>query len=144
MNVKAEKWLVDDSESYKIVEFRKCCDKIVEYSNIRLTNECSDDTWECVYSAFFVRETFDCEGFTTTEYDTIHFCPFCGEKIIVEIVKTIDKTDLYNALKKGSDFLCKEYNKTDSISRQREINKEVQEIRKEIDSLLNSDGFPMC
>jgi len=143
MLIKAEKWLIDDSESYKIVRFNKCCDRMLEYCNTRLSNAYDSEVGMCVYSVVITREEpVAYEDFTTTEEDVIHYCPFCGEKIVIDIVNVLDQTAVYNSLKNESDLLCKKYNKTDSISEQRAINEEVQEIRKTINYLWANDNFP--
>ena len=142
MRVEVEKWVFGGSESYKIIKFDRCCEKILSYPDIFLCRE-GDCTTLNEYSVNIRQEVpIPYENGTWSEYETITFCPFCGEKIIVSVVGEVDKSELLQALEGQREVAHKAMDKTDSISERRKFEKERQRLDTEINAIYESDDFP--
>lgn len=144
MEIKIEKWITEDGNSYKILKIEKCCDKILKSSNITLNSEFSeDDTYEDEkgYSVKLIRKETDYEGYTDYFYETIRFCPFCGKSIGIQIVNEVDKTDEYKTLTNEREILWKKCCKTDSRKKEQELREKVRELDNKINKILEDDDL---
>jgi hypothetical protein len=151
MKIKVEKWIVDGTISYKIVSIDKCCDKLVNSSLTSINTaydryQCYDYGNDNIYSVKLINieSTYDSEDrdyYNETNYEEIEFCPWCGEKIEIEIVNTINKTDEYKVLQQKRDILWGKCRKTDSKNKEQELLKQVRELDVEINDMLTSDDF---
>jgi DNA-directed RNA polymerase beta' subunit len=146
MNIKVEKWIVDDCISYKIINIDKCCDKLINRKNISVNTEY--DEYEAYdkqdYSVKLIRGESVCDGdydYMDYYYETIEFCPFCGEKIIIEVINEINKTNEYKSLREQRELLWNKCKKTDSKKKYEELYKQVSELDNSINYLLMSDDF---
>lgn len=144
MRIKISKWCFDDTHSYKIKSLTECCDKIMNSNVITLVEdyENGDDSdysvklREINYEYDSYDDTYD--DYTT--YESIKYCPFCGEKIYIEIVEVIDKDKEYSELTQLRDELWNKYKKTDSIKKSNKLQQEVRELDKKINELyMNND-----
>lgn len=138
MNLKVEKWTIDDDINYKILELEKCCDKLINSKNIDLYADYYDDY---DYSVNLIREERDYDEYSEFDYEKIKFCPFCGELIIIEIVNEVDKTNEYKILKEERDISWKKCCKTDSKKKEGELRQRVWELDKNINKLLGNDSL---
>lgn len=150
MNIKVEKWIIDDSVSYKILDIEKCCNEIINSKNISINTEYDENETYVgdnpEYSVKIVRaeERWDGEdgySYFDNYYETIKFCPFCGQEIFIEVVNEVDKTEEYKPLREERDVLWKKCWKTDSKKKESELRKQVNELDNRINSMLASDNF---
>jgi len=139
MKIEVEKWTFEDCVSYKMINFVRCCDKIDKFPCICLDNQSEPEIRDFSYGAFI--KTLEYPE-TKTTYHKIDCCPFCGEKIEVEIPKKTNKNNEYKLLKTERYLLTKERMATDSISKMNEINEKIRKIDEEIDYFYKSDDFP--
>lgn len=142
MNIKVEKWEFDGKRSYKILELTKCCDKITKSEVVTLRDEYEngDD------SDYSVKLIEDQEAVLSGDddwysYERINFCPFCGEKIDIEIVNTIDKTEEYLELKQDRSELWEKCRKTDSKKKESQLREQIYELDKKINEMYVNDNF---
>ena len=144
MNIKVEKWEFDGERSYKILELTKCCDKITKSNVVTLTEdyENGNDTDYSVKLADMRIQWVDFDDWDEYyTYERINFCPFCGEKIDIEIVNTIDKTEEYLELKLQRDGFWAKANKTDSRKREATLREQAYELDKKINEFHINDNF---
>ena len=76
-----------------------------------------------------------------TDNYPIRFCPHCGEKIGISVVKEIDVSDKYKELTKQRDEPWKKCQKTDSKRKEFELRKQVGKLDKQIDSFYWLDEW---
>ena len=141
MKIKVEKWTFDGSKSYRIVQAEKCCDEILNSETVVLNYEYEndDDTDYCVKLVKGEWEYYS-ENYDYT-YEKIKYCPFCGSKIEIEIVNTVDKTEEYFELKEKRKTLWSKCNKTDSKRESEELRIEVGILDSKINAMYNNDGL---
>lgn len=143
MKIEAEKWIIDDMESYKILNITKCCDKLIKSENICLNSQYDEHEFydNAEYSMKLQRDQNDYDGDLITYYEKIDYCPFCGEKIQIEFTKEVDKTEEYNKLEAERSELNTKYRNTDSIRKRDKINEKLRELNAKLNSMLSSDGI---
>lgn len=148
MNIQVEKWIFDGVASYHILNIEKCCDELIEDEDfITINNELSlNQNNKEDYSAK-IRNNYDtydgwddCHSIESN-YKTIKYCPFCGEKINIEIVNTIDKTEEYKKLTNERDELNEKRRKTDSKKEETELYVKIKILDKQINALYYNDSF---
>lgn len=137
MKIKLGKWIVDkenEEYSYHIVDINKCCDKLINSPIITFGVDTKDS-----YSASMYQE-WECDfGYDYID-EEIQYCPFCGEKIEIEIVNTIDKEDDYNRLYDSIKDLLRKRNSCDNIGKRDEIQQEICSINQKIHEMITSDS----
>lgn len=151
MKIKVEKWITDDNKSYKILSIEKCCDKLI---NSRITSintaydryQCYDYGNDNIYSVKLIdnENEYDSEDggyYNETSYEEIQYCPWCGSRIEIEIINTINKTEEYLALRKERDSLWDKCRKTDSKNKECKLKEQVRALDIQINNLLTSDDF---
>lgn len=151
MEIKVEKWIVDGNVSYKIVSIDKCCDKLV---NSRITSintaydryQCYDYGNDNIYSVKLIDDEneYDSEDggyYNETSYEEIQYCPWCGSRIEIEIINTINKTEEYKSLQKERDLLWDKCRKTDSKKKGQDLQEQVRLLDIQINNMLISDDF---
>ena len=74
-------------------------------------------------------------------YFQINHCPFCGEKIEIEIVEEVYVTEEYYNLVSERDKFHKKWCDCDSIKRKRELENLWREYDKKINEFYLSEGF---
>jgi formate dehydrogenase maturation protein FdhE len=147
MKIKVGKCIVHnkfgDHESYKIINIERCCDKLINSKNISLNTKYDEyenyDIQE--YSVKLIRNEEGYDEYRDTFYEKINYCPFCGSKIIIEIVNEVDKTEEYKNLEKEREALWKKCCKTDSKKKAQILNQQVRELDGKINNILDSDDF---
>ena len=147
MKIKVEKWITDGTISYKIISIEKCCDKLID-SKVTSINtaydryQCYDYGNDYIYSVKLVQEEYDYDGYIDETYnEEINYCPWCGSRIEVEIVNTIDKTEEYKTLQQKRNELWKKCCNTDSKNKECKLKEQVRALDIQINNLLTSDDF---
>ena len=153
MKIKVEKWITGEYEndiSYKIKSIEKCCDKLTNSNNISINSEyCEGDNSydDNSYSVKLVRkeeEQEPYENYTNTcyYYEKIDYCPFCGNKIEVEISdKVVDKQEDLNQLEIERQETWDKCRKTDSKTKEHEFQQQVYELDNKMNSIHTNDDF---
>lgn len=139
MKIEVSKWIFDDTCAYKIKSLTKCCDEIINSDVITLANdyENGDDSDYSVKlrDVNYEYDSYDGDYYDYTTYESIQYCPFCGERIDVKIVEIIDKNDEYLELTQTREELWDKYKKTDSIKKSNKLQLEVRELDKKINEI---------
>ena len=118
MKVEIIKQNLGDEVSYKYKPMSFCCDELARSPVIELVAGEYDATENYISEPQFCIADYDEwteweEDFKQDNYYQIKFCPFCGEKIEIEIIKEEDlrrkvrelenKLDYYNELRKYNE-----------------------------------------
>ena len=131
--------------SYRDTNIATCCGRMEKSPCIILNNSYDAMAKQSSYSVKLIETESHSDyegGFDTDEdYYKIDYCPFCGSRIIVEIVKQEDKTALYVELKNKRDEMWKECQMTDSKSKAEDLRQDVRRLDKEIEDFYMSEGF---
>jgi len=145
MHIKVEEWEIEDSSSFKILKINKCCDRFLKSKNIVINKEWDEldenfDYENPRYSVKLERRDFVDEDFGDEYfYETIDFCPFCGEEIIIDVTIIVDKTKEYNLLTKKRELLNNKRRKTDSKKKCEEYDSQIRELDRQINNINTSD-----
>lgn len=150
MKIELIKLKFNDTCSYKYKPFEHCCDEIQNDKAIVFTGEDlvhSNDCWDdgryvprfCASHTEIIT-SYEDEWEKTDNYP-IQFCPYCGEKIEIEVVDEIDVSDKYNELSKQRDELWKKCQRTDSKKREVELRERVGKLDKQINGLYLLDEW---
>lgn len=147
MNIEVEKWILNDSEdvSFHVVKIDKCCDKLLNNEEyIDLTDEIDEgNEYTSNYKFKLQRDEEEYLGDginnTTTYYKSIEYCPYCGKRINIKVIRTVDITDRMKELYKQKDILLKKLNNTDSIKGVRKLRESISNINNKMDSMYMSD-----
>lgn len=144
MKIKIEKWIFDDTCSYKVKSIKKCCAEILDSNLIDLVYD-YDNEDDTDYSVKLIDRRHEYDGYDKdyydyTVYENIYYCPFCGEKIEIEIVSVINKNKEYCELKNQRTSLYYKYNETDSIKKRDILREQVRELDNKINEFhINGD-----
>lgn len=117
------------------MDINKCCDKLINSSIIVFGTNSGD-----AYSASMYQE-LECDFGYDYINEEIQYCPFCGKKIEIEIVNTIDKEDDYNRLYDSIKDLLRKRNSCDSIRKRDEIQQEICSINQKIQEMITNDSI---
>ena len=147
MKIEVEKIMFDNNEEvqYKIVNVDECCDEIlnnsdyVDISGDNYTEEIENDLDN--YNVKISNSYETSNELIVTNYKTIKYCPFCGEKIEIIIVNTVDKNEEYNKLQKERDRLNDKRRNTDSKKEEQELNEIIYNLDNKINSFYDNDDF---
>ena len=139
----------DDTHSYKYKPFKYCCDEIQNDKAIVFTCEDINDIGgEYKDDGNFIPQICTSHTEVITSYEDeweqtdnypIRFCPHCGEKIGISVVKEIDVSDKYKELTKQRDELWKKCQTTDSKKEEHELRKQVRKLDDQI-----NDFYELC
>lgn len=142
MKINVEKLITDKENneySYHIIELEKCCDKLINSPNITITTDYDES-----YSVKLIQNEHDWDEdghWDNTYYEEIQYCPFCGEKTEIEIVKEVNMEDKYNELSKIQSNLIYKRNHTDSKKKEHELQNKINLINRDLNEMLRSDDF---
>lgn len=145
IRIKVEKWTFDGSTSYKIIDIEKCCDEIQNNPLIDFHAEGfenSDDEYgvalceTCTYPEPW-------EDYYTTDYRyyKINRCPFCGNRISVEVAEEFDKTVEYKELEAEVYGIRKKINSCDSKKKTHEFEVEFRKKNNALDSYYKNGSI---
>jgi len=147
MKIKANRILFDDGEecSYKVVSIEKCCDEIIGDVPIELNKEYSYENDNCDYSVKLIKTELNYEYDDSPDfedfYHNINYCPFCGEKIEINIVEEINMSEKYGELCNERNAVNIERRNVDSKKKEAELNGIIRKLDKEINEFWKSDGL---
>lgn len=120
--------------SYKILNLRKCCDEIlggdVELNGDEIDYERNED---------YIHLAFTYEGECELYYKSIEFCPFCGEKIFVEIVDYEDATKMIQSWWNIWSFIHHNLDKIPDYDEKIQYKRAMSNISDEIESYSTTD-----
>lgn len=159
MKIDVEKWMVRSKKtqlmnivSYKVLNKEFCCDGIkclpvdLHYTcpeNIDLYELNEDDNG--LRFGLMLDELYTWyDGDDTQEdirYYLIDYCPMCGEKIEIDIIREIDKTDEHSNLKSQYEEMHNKWIKCDSKKKSRELERQWREIDKVINEFYKTDSI---
>lgn len=146
MKIDLIKLKFNDTCSYKYKPFKYCCEKIQDDKAIVFTGEdlvCNDtfglvvrDSDDNTVPQFCnsYTETFNSWGdeFEQTDNYPIEFCPHCGERIEISVVKEIDVSGEYNELTKQRERLWNKCRRTDSKREELKLKEQVRDLDDQI------------
>lgn len=162
MKIDVEKWFVKDKKnktydivSYKVLNKEFCCEGIKrlpvdlhytvpEYDVDNFCNRYDDSG--LVLGLMFEELYTWYDGEDTQEdirYHVIGYCSMCGEKIEIDIVREVDKTEEYNTLKSKHDEILKKWHKCDSKKESAELEKQKRELSNSINSYYETDSIKL-
>lgn len=141
MQLQVEKWIINKTNceySYHIAGLEKCCDKLINSQNITINAEYDEP-----YSVNLIHNEYYEWGevCNDVDYEEILYCPFCGEKIEIEIIKEVDILDKYNELSKIEHELIYKRNHTDSKKEESELQNMIGLVQLDLNNMLSSDDF---
>lgn len=140
MHIKVEKWEFDGERTYKIIGLTKCCDEITNSDVITIRNEYENDD-DTDYSVKLIDNLNFYDDDWSCIYKHINFCPFCGERINIEIVNTVDKTEEYLELEQARKELWDKCRNTDSKRETSQLQNQIYELDRKINELHSDDIF---
>jgi hypothetical protein len=160
MEVDVEKWIVKDKKnkaydivSYKVLNKEFCCEGIkklpidlhytVPMYDVDSFYNGEDDSGialglmlEELYTWFDGEDTQE-----DTRYHLINYCPLCGGRISINIVREIDKTEEYYNLKAQYDNVHKQWMKCDSKKESAELEKQWRNLSNVINGFYETDSI---
>ena len=135
-----------DNYSYKYIPFEYCCDKLKNAEYIVFSddydyldpNDCCDE-YDCTIPRFsvIVDKPVAWEDYTESAYYKINYCPFCGQKININVVREEDRTGQYAVMKYLREVNNELSLKTDSKSEYDKLFSEMREIDQEINEFMS-------
>lgn len=135
-----------DNYSYKYIPFKYCCDKLKDFEYIKFNdeynyndpNEYLDEEGNVVpgFSITF-EEPVAWEDYTEPVYHRINYCPFCGQKININVVREEDRTGQYAVMEYLREVKNELRLKTDSKSECCKLLSEMREIDQEINEFMD-------
>lgn len=106
MKIELIKYKFDDTQSFKYKPYQFCCEKIKQAHGIVFTNqnivgatqEPDDENYNFPQFCINVAEEWDEDwGMLINNYP-IQYCPYCGEKININLVEELDVDDEFQQL----------------------------------------------
>lgn len=135
-----------DEYSYKYLPFEYCCDRLKNFDYIEFNAEYdrSDPNAYCdengnIIPGFSItfEEPVAWEDYNDTVYYRIDYCPFCGQKININIVREEDRAGQYAVMKYLREVKNELSLKTDSKSEYYKLFSEIREIDQEINEFMD-------
>lgn len=149
MNIDIVKIRFKDKElgeqtTYKYLPFEYCCERLRGFDKIIFCDELdtfgSDDVVDDTDSVYpkFAFHTEEYEPWEKLPYDyyyKIDYCPFCGEKININLTKEIDKSDTYTTFENARAAFKEALKETDSVKTRDRLDEEIQEVNNKISDM---------
>lgn len=135
-----------DEYSYKYLPFQYCCDKLKNAEYIVFgddydyldPNDCCDEyDYTIPRFSITVDEPVDWEDYTELAYYKINYCPFCGQKININIVRDEDKSYQYAVMSALRDSKKELSLKTDSKSEYDRLCNEIKDLDAKLGEFWN-------
>lgn len=135
-----------DEYSYKYIPFEYCCDKLKDSEYIKFNDEYNYndpneyfDKEENVIPGFSItfEEPVAWEDYTEPVYHRINYCPFCGQKININIVREEDKSYQYAVMSALRDSKKELSLKTDSKSEYDRLCNEIKDLDAKLGEFWN-------
>lgn len=140
------KQIIENGEviSNKIISVEKCCDKMMEENNFKFRKEYSCDTEETrfkiCYPIRIIEISYE-DAFDDTYYYGMDYCPFCCEKIEIEVAESEDATKIIERLHNDLMSLRKEIHRADSKSECKMLEQKIHDISSKLDGYYKTDDF---
>lgn len=138
MKIELIKLKFNDRWSYKYKPFKFCCRGIENNESIVFADHdlVDSDTIQ-IYGThpipqICISETYFDDGYEFTRNHPILYCPYCGEKIEINVVNEIDVSERFGELVKERNTLSRICRKTDSKKEEEKLNKKITEISNQI------------
>lgn len=160
MRINVEKWIVHDKKnkaydivSYKVLNKQFCCEEIkklpidLHYTipEYDIDSFCNGDDESGLVFGVMLEELYTWYDGEDNQEDTkchlIHYCPKCGEKIEINVIREVDKTEEYNNLKSQYNDLHNKWRKCDSKKKSAELEKQWRELNNQINSYYVTDSI---
>lgn len=136
----------DDKYSYKYLPFQYCCDNLKNFEHIEFNDEydCrnpNDYCDECDNTipgfSVCVEEPVPWEDMGNLCYYRIGYCPFCGQKININIARKEDRSADYSTMSTLRGLLKERIKSTDSKKESDSLDKEIKELDRKINEMWN-------
>ena len=139
MELKLKEFRVDNSHAYKITRARFCCDAIKKYIFVDL----GQDLGLSPQVAISQESTVYADGtdWQETDYTKIDFCPFCGEKIILDVVEIEDVSVYYILLQEAGLEYRRRSKDVDSKKEESELLEKARMYSDELNYYLTNDSI---
>lgn len=133
-----------DEYAYKYLPFEYCCDRLKNFSYIEFNAEYDQndpnaycDENDNIIPGFSItfEELVAWEDYTDTVHYRINYCPFCGQKININIIREEDKSCQYSVMSTLRDSKRGLSLKTDSKSECDRLYKEIEELDNKLNEL---------
>lgn len=160
MRINVEKWIVHDKKnkaydivSYKVLNKQFCCEGIknlpidLHYTipEYDIYSFCNGDDESGLVVGVMLEELYTWYDGEDNQEDTkchlIYYCPICGEKIEINVIREVDKTEEYNNLKLLYNEIRDEWRKCDSKKKPAELEKQRRELNNQINSYYVTDSI---
>ena len=135
-----------DNYSYKYLPFEYCCDKLKntdyivfsdDYDYLDPNDYCDEYDNTIPGFSFYCEEPQAWEELPENCYYRIGYCPFCGQKININVVREEDRTSQYAVMKYLREVKNELSLKTDSKSEYDKLFSEMREIDQEINEFMS-------
>ena len=159
MKIDVEKWIIHDKKnkaydiiSYRILNKQICCEGIKKLPiNTHYTipeydadSSCNvEDESGLIFGAMLDELYTWYDGEDTQEdhrHHIINYCPVCGERIEINVIREIDKTEEYNNVKSQYDKIHAEWRECDSKKKSDELEKQWRELNNKINNYYVTDS----
>jgi len=160
MKIDVEKWIIHDKKnkaydiiSYRILNKQFCCEGIKKLPiDIKYTvpqydesfDECDEDDCGVTFGVMLLELYSWYDGEDTQEDERhyiISYCPLCGEKIEINIIKEVDKTEEYNDIKSKYDEIHEKWRKCDSKKKSAGLENKWRELSNQINNYHVTDSI---
>lgn len=160
MKIDVEKWIVHDKKnkaydiiSYKVLSKQFCCEGIkklpidLHYTipEYDIDSFCNGDDESGLVVGVMLEELYTWYDGEDNQEDTkchlIYYCPICGEKIEINIIRKVDKTEEYNNLKSQYDETHTKWRKCDSKKKSDELEKQWRKLNNRINGFHETDSI---
>lgn len=142
MKIELVKVNFDDQHVFKYKSFEYCCEDLKDDDDIILTDEnivnldyCYDSDYVIIPrlcgSHLHIWNEYG-EEFEDVTNRAISFCPYCGEKIEIIVVDTVDMTEKYIEANKQRETLKTKRRKTDSKKEELKLSDEIRKLDDQI------------
>lgn len=147
MKIDLVKIKLSQCDKYKYKPIKWCCDEIKNNPMTLFTKDdlvriegwgCQKHPQMCLNFDYVVDYE---DNYEITKNYSIKYCPWCGEKIDINVVDELDmisrERKIFNELEK----LHEKRNKSDSISERTRLSKKEELLRDEIDKMYELDEW---
>ena len=142
MKLLLKEFSVSGDLSYKITKINWCCDMVKEKEFIDLFSNPEDCLLIPKICIAIKDEFLDIDsGCAEVIPNSIEFCPYCGEKIFIDIVNQEDVSEYYNKLTEQELIFRKKSREGDSISKRQKNLASAVLLSDEANYYLSNDSI---
>lgn len=148
MKIDLVKIKLSQSDKYKYKPIKWCCNEMRNNPVTLFTNDdlMRIEDWDyqehpqmCLNYDYVVQDYED--DYEMTENYPIKYCPWCGEKIEINVVDKLDMVTREHEIMDKFEKLREKINKSDSISERIRLSRKEESLRKEIDKMYELDKW---